>query len=327
MMDANKNEATAARWLLRREQPDWTAQDQAELDAWLDEAAEHKVAFWRLEYGWSKVGRIAALRAPRPASHHGRRPHRRAWRRMARAAMSAAAIAACLVAVLVSDVRIRDGGNPEALVQKTYETRVGGNETVALSDGSTVQLNTATVLRTAVGRSTRNVWLERGEAYFQVAHDPSRPFVVHAGDRTVTVLGTKFSVLREDDRVKVSVVQGRVRVSDANPDVPPVVITKGDVVIAKGASNLVKYESVQEVDADLSWRNGILHFDRMTLAEAAAEFNRYNRTQLVVSDPRIAQIRIGGSFKATSADAFARLLHRAYGFKVTQDGDVLKISE
>ena len=318
MTNAIQTEETAAQWLLRCEQPEWTAQNQAELDAWLDADAENKTAYWRLEYGWRKVDRIAALRSPTIGSHRGRRPLRHGWRRFALIAASIAGAAACLVVFTTST---------DFWKHKTYETDIGARETVSLNDGSTIELNTATVLRAAVDAKVRDVWLERGEAYFEVAHDPSRPFIVHAGDRTITVLGTKFSVWREGTRVNVSVVEGRVRVDDAQSRNAPSIVTKGDVVLAQGASNLIAHKSAGEVDTTLSWRQGLLRFDQSTLADAAAEFNRYNRKRLVVTGANVAQMRIGGSFEPSNVDAFARLLRQAYGLKIEENGNEIKISE
>ena len=323
MSRALQTEEAAARWLLRQEESGWSQENQAELDAWLAAAPENKVAYWRLEHGWRKVGRLAALRGPPlPAPSLRPWPARRPlgiWRPVA----VAAGIAACLVAgALIWPA-------PGLLGHKTYETEVGGRETVPLADGTKVELNTQTSLRAAVTAKSREVWLDRGEAYFEVAHDPTRPFVVHAGAKTVTVLGTKFSVRRNGDQVEVAVVEGRVRVADTASvaATPPPVLTRGDTVIAEGPSMIVAPKSVERVASELSWRQGLLTFDQSTLADAAGEFNRYNRKKLVIADGEVGQTRIGGSFEAENVDAFARLLQRAYGLKVDDNGETLKISQ
>lgn len=316
MSTALQTEEIAARWLLRQEEDGWSDADQADLDAWLEAAPEHKVAYWRLEQGWQKVDRLAALRSP-PAPDRRERPFLRSWR----PAAVAASIAACLaVSVMVPPSTL--------LIHKTYTTEIGGRQSVPLADGTKVELNTQTKLRTAVTPKGREVWLDRGEAYFEVAHDASRPFVVHAGAKTVTVLGTKFSVRRDGDRVEVAVVEGRVRVADTAPTttMPPPVLTRGDMVIAQGPSTLVTPRSVERVTSELAWRQGLLTFDQSTLAEAASEFNRYNRKKLVIADAQVAQMRIGGSFEAENVDAFVRLLQQAYGLKVIDGSDVVNIS-
>lgn len=209
----------------------------------------------------------------------------------------------------------------------TFNTPIGGRRTVPLSDGSKVEMNTATVLRTAVTDESREIWLDKGEAYFEVAHHKGRPFVVHAGSRTVTVLGTKFSVRRDGEKVTVSVVEGKVRVDDANAQaMPAAIITAGDVAIARGPSTLLTARSEERVENALAWRDGMLKFDQSSLGEAATEFNRYNRKRIEITDSETANIRIGGTFQASNVDAFVRLLRDAYadpdfmGWEVKQYG-------
>lgn len=310
-------EQQAAQWLERREQPGWSDADQTVLDSWLDEAIEHKLAYWRLEHGWAKVGRLAALRQVPPPGRASRRPLR-LWKPV----LAAASIAA--VAVLGFSFF----GGLSDLGKQRYETQVGGHRTLPLADGSRIELSTDTRVRTAVTIDTREIWLDRGEAYFEVKHDASRPFVVWAGERKVTVLGTKFSVRRDGDKVRVAVVEGRVRVDPVKAGAPmrPEVVTPGDIVVAQGPSTLVTAASVEQVANALSWRRGMLTFDKVTLAEAAAEFNRYNATKLVLGDETAAQIRIGGTFEAENAGAFARLLGSAYGLQVVHKDDRIVIS-
>lgn len=302
-------EEVAARWLLRREAEDWSAGDQAALDAWIEADPLHRMAYWRLEHGWEQADRLSALRTPHGPSVPARA--KTLWRRPT----AIAALAACLVVAIAVPFAGQLG-------RKTYTTEIGGHEAVPLADGTRVELNTQTQLRAAVTDKARDVWLDRGEAYFEVAHDAGRPFVVHAGARQVTVLGTKFSVRREGDRIEVDVVEGRVRVNAG--DTTPPVLTRGDRLIAEGRSTLVTKDADRVTNA-LVWRQGLVSFDQSTLAAAAAEFNRYNRKKLVVEDSAAA-MRIGGSFEAENVEAFARLLQEAYGLKVEDDGDTVKIS-
>jgi transmembrane sensor len=228
-LSANEIEDHAARFLLRRDEPGWSEADEAALDEWLDESPAHKVAFWRLEHGWARTGRLASLRPAGPRSPRRAFPAI-GWRPMAIAA-SLAVIALSVVLAL----------NTTGLRVTSYRTEIGGHETVPLKDGTRIELNTDTRLRTAVDAHARRVWLDRGEAYFEVSHDPSRPFVVDAGSRKVTVLGTRFSIRRDGDRVTVAVVEGRVRVDPTRPSPGAAreVITAGDMAVAQGPSILV----------------------------------------------------------------------------------------
>jgi transmembrane sensor len=211
----------------------------------------------------------------------------------------------------------------------TFDTGIGGHRIVPLLDGSRIELNTATIVRTMISKKRRDVWLDRGEAFFDVAHIEGSAFVVHAGPRMITVVGTEFSVRRDGDKVTVAVVKGRVRVEDTTPGESRATITAapGDVAIGLGPSTMVVSKPLAAVEDTLTWREGRLVFDGSSLAEVADDFNRYNRQQLLISDPSVAAIRISGTFKASNVEAFVRLLKEAYGLKVesTADGK-LKIS-
>jgi transmembrane sensor len=177
-----------------------------------------------------------------------------------------------------------------------------------------------------VDEKSRTVWLEKGEAYFDVAHDASRPFVIHCGSRKITVLGTKFSVRRDEDRVEVVVLEGRVQIDDVRASSSePAFVTRGDIATASNSTLRVTHSEEQAVD-ELSWRYGTLTFNEMSLVDAAAEFNRYNHKQLIVVDPRAAAVHIGGSFDATNVEAFVRLLRQGFGLTVEDEGNVIRIS-
>ena len=314
MSTAMDIEERAALWRSRQEQPDWSHADQAALEAWLEEATAHRVAWLRMEYGWRKVGRLGVLRSPDGVTREPRRLIAR-WRPAAMAAGLA------LVVALGSLVATQGIGG-----RKVYATELGGHATAPLADGSKIELNTDTKVRVALAEEQRTVWLDKGEAYFDVAKDPNRPFVVYAGERKVTVLGTRFSVRRDGERVLVAVAEGKVRVEPLRTAAPPTVVTGGDVVIAEQSGTLVTPKSIARVDAELAWRRGLLMFDKSTLGDAVDEINRYNRKKLVVDDEGAAAIRITGSFEAENVDAFARLLREAFGLNVEEDGEEIRIS-
>jgi transmembrane sensor len=315
-------EAKAAEWLLRREQPLWSPGDQVALDGWLNESMSHKAAFWRLEHAWQMADRIGAL-SPRDIAPRPRRtglPLR--W------LYAGALTASLLLAIAFIGLHSWPTLSPPRTAD-TFDTGIGGHRIVPLADGSRIELNTATKLRTLISKKRRDVWLDRGEAFFAVAHIEGSAFVVHAGPRLITVVGTEFSVRRDDNKVTVAVVQGRVRVEDTTPGASSasITVTPGDVAIGLGSSTMVVSKPVAAVEDKLTWRDGRLVFDGATLAEVADDFNRYNRQQLLISDPSVAAIRISGTFKASNVEAFVRLLKEAYGLKVelTADGK-LKIS-
>tara|TARA_B100000678_G_scaffold161768_1_gene135195 strand:- start:420 stop:1397 length:978 start_codon:yes stop_codon:yes gene_type:complete len=316
-------EDQALDWLLRRGGPDWSAEEQAELDAWLEESMAHKAAFWRADHGWRQADRIRSLGFDND-DRTDDQPTRRRW---LPAAIAASLVAAVGIGTFALAPQFTD--EPVPVVQQAkFDTPVGGHRTIPLEDGSTVELNTQTVIRTAVDETRRDVWLDGGEAFFEVAHRDGEPFVVHAGRKTITVLGTKFSVRRDEDgRVTVNVLEGRVRVDDAEAiQDRGAIITAGDIAMSRGTSTLITRQADKKVDAALAWREGLLTFDQAPLAQVVAEFNRYNGSRLVVTDAEAARIPIGGSFQASSADSFVRLLHDAYGLRIERDDNMVRIS-
>jgi len=315
-------EAQAAQWLTRREQPQWSQADQAAFDAWLEESMAHKAACWRLEHAWRTADRIGALSARDIAPGARRTGLPLKW-------WQASALAASLlltIAYVGLHARPTTSAQPSV---DTFDTVSGGYRIVPLVDGSRIELNTATVLRTVFSKNRRDVWLDRGEAFFDVAHIEGSTFVVHAGPRLITVVGTQFSVRRDGDKVTVAVIKGRVRVEDTTrgESSATTTATPGDVAIGVGSSTMVISKPVAAVEDQLTWRDGRVVFHGNTLAEVADDFNRYNQQQLLISDPSVAAIRISGTFKAANVEAFVRLLKQAYGLKVelTVDGK-LKIS-
>lgn len=311
-------EDQALDWLIRRDESDWSDADQAELDRWLAGSMANRAAWLRAEHGWAQADRVRSL------GDWGERANAK-YRSPKWAPIAAAA--SLLLALGIGGYSLAPQfAEQPATQQARFDTPVGGHKIVALADGSRIELNTQSVVRAAVDEKSRDVWLDSGEAYFEVKHRDGEPFVVHAGSRTITVLGTKFSVRRDNDRVTVNVIEGRVRVDDGQGrNSSAAIITAGDTAIARAGSTLIAAKSEERVEGALAWRDGMLSFNLIPLSDVAAEFNRYNRTQLTV-DPSVASIPIGGTFQASNVDAFARLLHDAYGLKTEQDGNRIRIS-
>lgn len=310
-------EARAADWLMRQHDCDgWNADNQAALDTWLAQSPAHLIAHARLNSAWAYADRLAALRNS-PADTKSKRRILPVVVRVA-AALSVAAI----VSVIVLSSSLLVAG------QHIYTTAVGGHQSITLADGSRIELNTDTSLRTAVAADHRTVWLDRGEAYFQIKHAAARPFVVMAGDRRITDLGTEFSIRRDANRLEVALVSGRAWFdqADGQARAPSMLLTPGDVVVTAAGKMTVSKETTRALSNELGWRRGVLVFNRTELAEVAAEFNRYNRHKLVVADPGVARITVGGTFEINNVGAFADVAKEDIGLHVEQRGDETVIS-
>lgn len=336
MKRANQIEQEAADWVARRDARAWTDVDQAAFDEWLAVSPIHKVEFLRMEYAWEESLRLKALgagvqsmKAPRPgrwvlsalirggvAGRSSRTPAAPAMRRLRVPMALAATILICVAATAWITSSYYAG---------RHSTTVGQLSQIAMADGSQVTLNTDTVVRVVVNAKERRVELERGEAFFKVAKDPSRPFIVTAGERRVIAVGTQFSVRREGTDAQIVVTEGTVRIETGEaasvsqaPSLPA-----GSVAHASQAGTSIQSRPLAQAEELLSWRTGILVLHDMTLAEAAVEFNRYNSRKIVIRDPLIGAMHISGSFRATNAEAFARLLERGYPLQVdTRDADI-----
>jgi transmembrane sensor len=214
-----------------------------------------------------------------------------------------------------------------------YVTPVGGIASVPMADGSKVTLNTDSQIRIALTNTERDVELKHGEAFFEVSKDPSRPFVVHAGDKRVIAVGTKFSVRRDGDDIEVVVTEGKVRVEDgtagqssrANGSAD-VFLTPGSIARAGEAGVLVQRKTLPEAEEQLSWRTGVLMFRNQSLQEAIVEFNRYNVRKIVIQDPAVASLKIEGNFRATNVEAFVRLLESGFPVRAQAEPDQIVLT-
>jgi transmembrane sensor len=307
----------AADWLLaRRTEENWSEQRQEELDTWLAKAPENLLAYWRLEAAWTRAERLKALRPSMRQSDKS--PANKSRFRLLQAA------AFLGIAVLAGVFGFNRSSQPST---KSYITPVGGQLTVALKDGSKIELNTDTVLRISADASRRAATLEKGEAYFEIKHDASRPFTLVAAGHRITDLGTQFSVHREGDRVQVALIDGSARVEEIGEGKSrrSRVLSPGDVAVATPTSLSVTRRPELEVKQTLSWRHGVLVFDNTTLANAASELNRYNREQIIVSDPSVARLTIGGTFPDNDVQAVINVAHQVFGLKVERNGDEISI--
>lgn len=314
-MRAEEIEEQASLWLAREDRG-LTPDGQDALEKWLAASSRHRVAYLRLKAAWQRADRLAALKrapmraAPAPPG---------LWSRLRIPALAAAA----LVLLFAGKTYLESGRQPELV----YATGLGQTQAYQLADGTRMELNTGTRVRTEIGGGRRFVTLESGEAYFEVVHDASHPFVVQAGKRRITDLGTKFSVFLNGDNVRVLVREGRVRVESlpGAAGAAPIVVEAGNEAITQGLGALIFPKPDSEIARDLSWRNGMLVFDQLPLTEVAEEFNRYNAKHIQV-EGNARKIRIGGSFKADNVSVFLLLLQQGFGLSVKDQGDRIVVS-
>ncbi len=214
------------------------------------------------------------------------------------------------------------GLRPVPSVTEHYRTARGQQLAVRLADGSSLRLNGATSLDVTLAHDHREVVLNGGEAFFDIAHDARRPFEVAAGDVSARVLGTAFDLDRTTDQVKLGVFRGAVRFGGRSPGTHGVVVKQGwrsryrDGAVDAPAS----FDTDQQ-----DWRQGWLDTEGMRLTDMVEALNRGGGPLVLPPPPALAALPIAGRFKL---DDPARLLHAigsAYGFSVVRDGQGLRL--
>jgi transmembrane sensor len=328
---------TAAIWAdrLMAETP-LTAVEQAELDAWLASDVRHQEALnacLELEGMLDAVrnsdraeGLIAAAEAELAnvsgAPGAARTPVRPAWAvpaLVAMAAMVALAIALPVWSTLTASRE--DAGEPVmAQADETYVTARGERREVFLADGSTITLNTGSRLTTAFSTDERRVILGDGEALFDVARNPSRPFVVEAGGHEVRAVGTSFNVYtRADGQTLVTVVEGLVQTRPDRGPASAALLRAGDQV-ALVPGEPAPAPSRVDVVAATAWQQGLLIFADRALGEVVSEFRRYNDIEITFTDPELGRLRMSGSFDLEDSEAFLAALEATESVHLERSG-------
>ena len=305
--------AQAAMWVTELHGPDRGPELERRARRWIAEDARHAAAFELATEAWERSGNMTQgpARIPLEALSTRNRP------RFLAPAVAAAAVLCCM---LIATVVYLQAG--------VVATGGGERRTVELSDGTQVALNANSRLLLQFDAQARKVTLARGEAMFTVKKHQSRPFVVVIDGRKIIALGTAFMVRREEpDKADfvVTLIEGRVAVEPlAAPDVLPAdlsavnVLTPGQRLRYAGEATTVT--ASPSLDKLTAWQRGDLIFDDLSLAEAAAEFNRYGSQILMVESAAARRLRVGGVFRIADPDSFALAMANAYHLQIIHSG-------
>jgi transmembrane sensor len=213
----------------------------------------------------------------------------------------------------------------EGYLAQTYQAAIGQVRNVVLPDGSVVGLNTQTVLEWVGSPSDRRVRLIRGEAYFQVVHDPGRPFRIMLAHSQVQVLGTRFDVYQmANGDVRVSVISGMVAVEalDDGQGVPSWSrrLTSGQQIEYSPVGLVADVHSIVAPKV-IRWREGMLETQGEPLEDFVSDISRYTTERIVIADPRAATQQVGGAFSVHNINATLDRLSRIAPVTVTHDRD------
>jgi transmembrane sensor len=294
--------AEAAAWVARLRGPERDAATEAAFRRWLESDPAHAAAFDRATDIWQAIGGAAAMTPRKPAVSR-RTP---------------------VLAGLAAAVVLGGLGGAYALRDPSYATHVGEQRSVRLADGSRIALNTDTKVVVRYSEGRRDIRLVRGEAQFDVAKNPNRPFVVTAEGQQVRALGTSFIVRDDGKAVAVTLLEGKVSVTPvkASPATKVVTLVPGQRLrTSLAAAAIVDRPKLEAVTA---WRSGEILLDDTTLAQAVSELNRYSERPLALENEAIGALRISGIFRSGESEAFARTISAQYQLAVIeQDGRIL----
>lgn len=306
-------QASAARWLVRMQADDCTAQERAAFQRWQAEDPAHAAATGALE----RIQRATAGLDADPTRNEALRAIRARGDRRAvtrrRVRYWSAGLGVAAAALLVVGV-VWHEWDPAGPMQR-YATAVGERHAVSLEDGSELLLDTDSVVTVRYSRKRRNLELERGRAQFTVAAAPQRPFVVRAGAGEVRALGTRFQVRRLSGAVQVALLEGKVSVT------APVAATGARTVTLQAGEGL-RFDGADlwvggpvDSEAAAGWPRGELVFHQRPLAELVEEMNRYTPVKLRLGDPALGELRLSGVFYDGNQTSLLNALNQVWNVR------------
>lgn len=345
----------AASWFVEMGEVEVSPAARNEFNVWLRASPEHVRAYLQISALWDDVpllGRASVLTpqelleragadanvvpfgsaasAARPESSPSRMPKRR-WR------SPAVTLAACILLALVG------GGLWIQWRHGMYTTGIGEVRTITLADGSTMEMNALSSVRVQLRRRERDVYLLEGQAFFQVAKDVTRPFIVHGGTAQVRAVGTEFEVYRRRREIVVTVIEGRVALITApaalgsGPQaplpqgVPQSGLDSSAMLLAAGeqvtlGSRALTHLAHADLAAATAWMQQRLMFSSTPLTEVVEQYNRYHGKQLVILEPGLASFHVSGVFSTADSGSLLAFLRSQPNLVVREKDTEIDIS-
>ncbi|MER2490381.1 FecR family protein [Catenovulum sediminis] len=360
----SKLESEAWDWIIRLDADEpMTAREKSKLIEWLSTSPAHIEQIRKINEFWGDTLLAElAISAKQRKSKQGKAKQKKgiqhSWLNPAYGFSFTFLLVICLV---VATNWIQPSGvEKTSYLNQEYLTKMGQQKNIDLSDGSKIILNSGSQMRVFYSDRSRDIWLMKGEAYFAVAKDPSRPFSVYANKGRVEAVGTAFSVdLRPNGDINVVVTEGRIALSKINGDMGEdnnkrltqafvggetslftsykkrmkelTQMEAGEYITllhnidfqqtkAKVTQNIRKLSEI-ELEADQAWRNGELVFTGQTLVQVVNELERYTTEQIIIDDPAIESLQIGGRFRANQTDTLFENLKANFNLKIVKKSD------
>lgn len=345
---AIKQEAGA--WIVKIDQRALKPAEIKQLQQWLAKSDFHRRYLEKLAHNWDAMAVLQELADLYPISTSaGPVPRLRNWWAQSPITNRTPAWAGALASIAIAAVLVTSWLSPT----NHYQTAIGQQASYQLPDGTEVVLNTNSAIELDYSPEQRIVRLSQGEAHFNVAKNPQRPFVVYAGEGMVMAVGTAFNVRYLDpidntDRIDVLVTEGTVKVyADATDSLKidsssqgnlstqleleadgqtQALVPAGQAVQYSTAINTVRDQTAEVQERKLAWQRGALVFEGETLAQALQEISRYTTKQIVITDPTIRDIRVGGHYKVDDIDRLLASLGQGFDIEVQHHDSQIQLS-
>ena len=303
----------ADEWLVKLRSSDVSEEDKFQFSLWLNTSNDHARAFDDALNIWNQMAKVEYLPEVQRSHAQSLAPKsKRAWYSIPLIQMG---VAASLLAGVLSFGWLQQSQQP-AMVSE-YLTSAGELREIVLEDGSKVTLNTRTQLRVSYSDAQRSLRLLDGEAYFVVAKDPSRPFVVDVGAGTVTAVGTEFNIHKSELSTQIVITEGIVDVSekkDAYVNYPKTERVYADSLIGFDKFGMTKVSRANS-EATLAWQQQQLVFDNAPLSEVLSELNRYLEKPVGTEHQSLADTHVSGTFDVSQPDVMLSTLMNLFHIK------------
>jgi transmembrane sensor len=328
----------ASEWLLRMENPDRTEEDVNEWLRWCDADPNNLVAFEAFQKDWRDLDALKASAGAQESAPPSNRvgdplireadrrpiPRVRRWGVMLPLGLAAGVALVALTVGLLTRQRALSIPSQQVAATET-------NRAATLPDGSRVILSAQTSLNVDFNGPRRNLDLSAGEAYFKVQHDRRHPFVVQAGDISVTAVGTAFDVRREPNRVTVTVEEGTVEIAGsafAKIGLPTTWRAEAGYQLTYSSDGRTAMISSVDTSSALKWRSGELAYVWEPLGAVIEDLNRYSQHKVIIKDPAIAGLRFTGTVFTASLADWVKAIEQSYPVRADRaaNGDIVLVA-
>ena len=328
----------AGTWIVKIDQGELSPEQVSEFQQWLSRSPFHREYIEKLAQNWDSMSILSELAELFPLPDSSKTPPKQRERDWLPLWLTSSVSVCLFVAMIVFDLNL-------GIDKSEFYTAIGQQQDVKLDDGSIVSLNTDSHLEVDFSGDIRMVRLLKGEAHFDVAKNPKRPFVVYAGQGMVWAVGTAFNVRYTDVNVDVVVTEGTVKVY-AESELPEpgsrrfspaqqkneVTATPDQAqyeVIANAGQTVSYSETIEQhdviapqaVDKKLAWQTGYLTFSGESLQQALKEIARYTDKEIIIADDSVKTLQIGGHFKTNDIDGLLASLGQGFDLDIHYTSD------